>query len=344
MLQSLATSSCGRILEQRRSACVFLGLLLAYAVYLVVGAAVFSALERPAEQDLRDDLRSLRTKFLADHPCVRDAELEVFLEKIMGASNYGVSVLNNASGRVNWDFTSALFFASTVLTTTGYGHSVPLSDGGKAFCIIYSVVGIPFTLLLLTAVVQRLMAVVTRRPIAYMQRRLGASRQRVATAHAVALAVVVITCFFFIPAGIFTALETSWNFLEAFYFCFISLSTIGLGDYVPGEAYGQHLRELYKFCVTCYLIIGLVAMLLMLDTLGELSEIRYLSGIFHTGGPGGTGGDDDDDRIGIVDSEELPVSTVSDLAANGGGGGEKSSQPLAFSGPASTYHTMGNGQ
>jgi len=30
-----------------------------------------------------------------------------------------VSVLNNASISWNWDFTSALFFASTVLSTTG---------------------------------------------------------------------------------------------------------------------------------------------------------------------------------------------------------------------------------
>ncbi len=40
----------------------------------------------------------------------------------------------------------------------------PLSDGGKAFCIIYSVIGIPFTLLFLTAVVQRIMVYSTWQP------------------------------------------------------------------------------------------------------------------------------------------------------------------------------------
>lgn len=133
----------------------------------------------------------------------------------------------------------------------GYGHTVPLSDGGKAFCIIYSVIGIPFTLLFLTAVVQRIIVYVTRRPVLYFHIRWGFSKQIVAIIHAVVLGFITVSCFFFIPAAIFSVLEDDWNFLESFYFCFISLSTIGLGDYVPGEGYNQKFRELYKIGITC---------------------------------------------------------------------------------------------
>lgn len=134
---------------------------------------------------------------------------------------------------------------------TGYGHTVPLSDGGKAFCIIYSVIGIPFTLLFLTAVVQRVTVHVTRRPVLYFHIRWGFSKQVVAIVHAVLLGFITVSCFFFIPAAVFSVLEDDWNFLESFYFCFISLSTIGLGDYVPGEGYNQKFRELYKIGITC---------------------------------------------------------------------------------------------
>ena len=139
---------------------------------------------------------------------------------------------------------------SVVCFSTGYGHTAPLSDGGKAFCIIYSVIGIPFTLLFLTAVVQRIMVFSTRRPIMYIHTRWGLSKPLVAIVHAIVLGIVSVSCFFLIPAAIFSALEENWNFLESFYFCFISLSTIGLGDYVPGEAANQRFRELYKVGIT----------------------------------------------------------------------------------------------
>lgn len=137
-----------------------------------------------------------------------------------------------------------------VFVSTGYGHTAPLSDGGKAFCIIYSVIGIPFTLLFLTAVVQRIMVFSTRRPITYIHTRWGLSKPLVAIVHATLLAMLAVSCFFLIPAAIFSALEENWNFLESFYFCFISLSTIGLGDYVPGEAANQKFRQLYKVGIT----------------------------------------------------------------------------------------------
>ena len=47
-----------------------------------------------------------------------------------------------------------LFLEKNVL---GYGHQSPLSPEGKTFCIIYGLVGIPMTMLLITAVVERLM-------------------------------------------------------------------------------------------------------------------------------------------------------------------------------------------
>uniref|UniRef100_A0A3Q0SU87 Potassium channel subfamily K member n=1 Tax=Amphilophus citrinellus TaxID=61819 RepID=A0A3Q0SU87_AMPCI len=305
MLQSLASNSCVRLIQSHKSTWYFVSLVVGYLLYLIFGAVVFSSVELPYEDLLRQELRAIKKQFLQENECLSEERLEQFLKKALEASNYGVSILNNASANWNWDFTSALFFASTVLSTTGYGHTAPLSDGGKAFCIIYSVIGIPFTLLFLTAVVQRIMVFSTRRPIVYIHTRWGLSKPLVAIVHATVLATLAISCFFLIPAAIFSALEENWNFLESFYFCFISLSTIGLGDYVPGEAVNQKFRELYKVGITVYLILGLIVMLVVLETFCELQQLKQLRKMFYLKK------EKPQDRLAILEHDHLSFTTVS---------------------------------
>ena len=140
---------------------------------------------------------------------------------------------------------------------SGYGHTVPLSDEGKAFCIFYSLFGIPVTLFFFSVVVQRIMALVTRRPVSYFHRRWAIPKPRLAAIHAVCLGVVMALLLLIIPAWIFTSLERDWDFLESLYFCFISLTTIGLGDYVPGESDSQDDNphpQLYRLAITGELV------------------------------------------------------------------------------------------
>lgn len=132
----------------------------------------------------------------------------------------------------------------------GYGYTTPLTDAGKAFSIVFALLGVPTTMLLLTASAQRLSLLLTHAPLSWLSLRWGWHPQRAARWHLVALLVVIVAVFFLVPAAVFAYLEEAWSFLDAFYFCFISLSTIGLGDYVPGEAPGQPYRALYKVLVT----------------------------------------------------------------------------------------------
>uniref|UniRef100_A0A452TKT8 Potassium two pore domain channel subfamily K member 1 n=1 Tax=Ursus maritimus TaxID=29073 RepID=A0A452TKT8_URSMA len=246
------------------------------------------------------------------------------------------SLLEPCGSRVFPDVYSVPLFLLTsvsVLLRAGYGHTVPLSDGGKAFCIIYSVIGIPFPLLFLTAVVQRVTIHVTRRPVLYFHVRWGFSKQVVAIVHAVLLGFVTVSCFFFIPAAVFSILEDDWNFLESFYFCFISLSTIGLGDYVPGEGYNQKFRELYKIGITCYLLLGLIAMLVVLETFCELHELKKFRKMFYVKK------DKDEDRVHIIEHDQLSFSSIADQAA---GPKEDRRQDEPFVGPQSSAHPDGS--
>ena len=63
------------------------------------------------------------------------------------------------------------------------------------------------------------------------------------------MTLVFIVFFVVIPALIFWAIESSWNLVDAFYYVFISLTTIGLGDYIPGDDEEQDYRDFYKLSV-----------------------------------------------------------------------------------------------
>ncbi|XP_067877803.1 potassium channel subfamily K member 1-like [Heterodontus francisci] len=294
--------------SRRCSKSYFWMLMICFIAYALFGTFVFSALELPWEIQMRRDIDALKSKFLREHECLEELELDLFLQRVVTASNYGISALGNASDDRNWDLSSSLFFVSTVLTTTGYGHSVPLTNGGKTFCMLYSVLGIPVTLLLLTSFVQRLMFYVHWAPISYIHSQCGLSLHLAAWIHAIVIGSIVVSCFFLIPAAAFMALEEDWDYLESLYFCFISLSTIGLGDYVPGKSRYPSLQHLYKVGISCYLVIGLVALLVMLETFYKLQELQYFVHIIM---------DHPHKELNLGVSEQEVVITASNLDAAG---------------------------
>ncbi|XP_020390507.1 potassium channel subfamily K member 6 [Rhincodon typus] len=260
--------------------CGFLWVSLFYLCYLLLGAVVVSLIEQPYERSLREKLRSLKLGLLNGNPCLAEPDLERFLVRALEARRYGVSVFGNTS-HTNWDFASAFFFAGTLVTTVGYGHTTPISDRGKAFSIFFAALGVPFTMLLLAVIVQRLMIYLMDQPIRALQERFGYSNQRVTQVHCFVMFLFAFIGFFLIPAAIFSAIEKDWTYLNAFYFCFTSLSTIGLGDYVPGEQNNQTLRLLYKMSVTFYLLCGLTMMLLLIQTSQKAVGLHVLTQIFN---------------------------------------------------------------
>nr|XP_011763201.1 potassium channel subfamily K member 6 isoform X1 [Macaca nemestrina]XP_011763202.1 potassium channel subfamily K member 6 isoform X1 [Macaca nemestrina]XP_011763203.1 potassium channel subfamily K member 6 isoform X1 [Macaca nemestrina] len=309
-----------------RRGALLAGALAVYVAYLVLGALLVARLEGPHEAQLRAELETLRAQLLQRSPCVAAPALDAFVERVLAAGRLGRVVLANASGSANasdpaWDFASALFFASTLVTTVGYGYTTPLTDAGKAFSIAFALLGVPTTMLLLTASAQRLSLLLTHAPLSWLSMRWGWDPRRAACWHLVALLGVVVTICFLVPAAIFAHLEEAWSFLDAFYFCFISLSTIGLGDYVPGEAPGQPYRALYKVLVTVYLFLALVAMVLVLQTFRHLSDLHGLTELILLPPPcPASFNEDEDDRVDILGPQpglhqQLSASSHTDYAS-----------------------------
>ncbi|XP_025239363.1 potassium channel subfamily K member 16 isoform X2 [Theropithecus gelada] len=216
-----------------------LPLLLVYVCYLLLGATIFQLLERQAEAQSRYHFQLEKLRFLENYTCLDQWALEQFVQVIMEAWVKGVNPKGNSTNPSNWDFGSSFFFAGTVVTTIGYGNLAPSTEAGQVFCVFYALLGIPLNVIFLNHLGTGL-----RAHLATIERwedrpRRSQVLQVLGLALFLTLGTLVILIF---PPMVFSHVE-GWSFSEGFYFAFITLSTIGFGDYVVGLRQGCGAKE-----------------------------------------------------------------------------------------------------
>ncbi|KAI9545751.1 hypothetical protein NQZ68_033883 [Dissostichus eleginoides] len=255
-------------------------LLLCYLLFILLGGLVFWAVEGPVEQQLRVEVEELRRSFLQENPCVRGGSLVELLDKALSAHQRDVAVLKADAGDRGYDFTSSLYFVIVTLTTMGSDSYTPTSDEAKLFCIFYCTLGIPLTLLLLTLLSHLLLPVVTHAPVHLLQRVWGLSSSRSAGVHAGLLSVGVLCLLFPLPALLVCMVEPAWSFLDALFFCFLILSTVGQGGDSLGRGWGPTAKETLQLLTTCYLLGGLVVIITLKDTLLQVPRVCAVIRLF----------------------------------------------------------------
>ncbi|XP_059609996.1 two pore potassium channel protein sup-9 [Phlebotomus argentipes] len=198
-----------------------LSLVVCTFTYLLIGAAVFDALESETESRRWDFLQSVRNNFMKKYNISQEdyRMLEIV-------------IIENKPHKAGpqWKFAGAFYFATVVLAMIGYGHSTPVTIGGKAFCMAYAMVGIPLGLVMFQSIGERLnkfASVVIRRFKRYMRcKETEATEMNLMMATGFLSSIIITT-----GAAVFSRYE-GWSYFESFYYCFITLTTIGFGDYV----------------------------------------------------------------------------------------------------------------
>ncbi|KAF4798629.1 Potassium channel subfamily K member 2 [Turdus rufiventris] len=272
-------------------------IFLVVVVYLIIGATVFKALEQPHETSQRTTIVIQKQTFVSQHSCVNATELDELIQQVVAAINAGIIPLGNTSAQIShWDLGSSFFFAGTVITTIverfaefktplevndnsrkgeinrkeiGFGNISPRTQGGKIFCIIYALLGIPLFGFLLAGVGDQLGTIfgkgIAKVEDTFVKWNVSQTKIRIIST----IIFILFGCVLFValPAVIFKHIE-GWNTLDAIYFVVITLTTIGFGDYVAGGSDIEYL-DFYKPVVWFWILVGLAYFAAVLSMIGD---------------------------------------------------------------------------
>ncbi|KAM8868824.1 potassium channel subfamily K member 5b [Spinachia spinachia] len=220
--------------------------------YLSIGAAIFQILEEPNWKSAKDEFNLKKEEILRKHACLTEESLAEILKIASDAADRGVTFVGKH--RNSWDWANSVIFAATIVTTIGYGNVSPKTKGGRMFCILYGLCGIPLCLVWISELgsffgdrAKRLSQVLIRK---------GVSVKKV---QFICTALFLLWGLFFhllIPPLVFRSLE-GWSYLEGLYFSFITLTTVGFGDFVAGVNPNIDYPRLYRVFAELWIYMGL---------------------------------------------------------------------------------------
>ncbi|XP_048830173.1 potassium channel subfamily K member 3 [Brienomyrus brachyistius] len=198
-----------------------LALIICTIVYLLFGAAIFDALESKLETTQRKKMQKRKLELMTKYNLT-----EIHFDEL----EWVLLQLEPHKAGLQWKFAGSFYFAITVITTIGYGHAAPSTDGGKVFCMFYAVLGIPLTLVMFQSLGERINTFV-RYLLCRIKKLLRMHKTEVSMANMVTIGFLSCVSILGIGAAAFSHYE-DWSFFQAYYYCFITLTTIGFGDYV----------------------------------------------------------------------------------------------------------------
>ena len=147
--------------------------LLGFATVLLVGGALFSALERSTEVQQRVELASFLQRMQAK---LTDAEFHELVGHMSFKNDRVAEELAAAAGSPSsgagadpvlaphdWDFVGACFFCFTAATTIGYGNYTPSTAGGKLLLVLYAIIAIPACLKAFAEISDRALDTIAKR-------------------------------------------------------------------------------------------------------------------------------------------------------------------------------------
>ncbi|XP_062341859.1 potassium channel subfamily K member 13 [Osmerus eperlanus] len=253
--------------EDNARFCLLAGLILCY---LMCGAAIFSALERPSELLARRLWDQQLANFTGHHRVSRK-DLHMLLRQYEEANGAGIRV---DALRPRWDFSGAFYFVGTVVSTIGFGMTTPATIAGKIFLIFYGLIGCAATILFFNLFLERIITM-----LAYIMRWCHERRLRRAgvggssggeephseedslegwkpSVYYVMLILGVASVLIACSASTLYCTMEDWSYVDSLYFCFVAFSTIGFGDLVSSQRQRYEAQDAYRLGNCLFILMG----------------------------------------------------------------------------------------
>uniref|UniRef100_A0A3P8UCA6 Potassium channel, subfamily K, member 17 n=1 Tax=Cynoglossus semilaevis TaxID=244447 RepID=A0A3P8UCA6_CYNSE len=268
-----------------------------YVAYVLIGGVVFWRLEGDLVNQKISRVLQRKNNLLMEYTCLDQEGLEVVAQVVHDASKVGLSLKGNYTSNGFWKFTSSAVFAATVVTTIGYGNMSPSSMAGQIFCVFFALFGIPLNLVVLNRV-GKYMLVIERNVCEPNRFSFVLQKCTRFFVHLVSYLCGAVL-FFIVPMLVFQ-MQEGWIYSQALYFCFITLSTVGFGDFVADSDPDKYYPDWYSVLIASWIFFGLAWLALVInhtmDVLEKLNadvKLRW-------------GGQRQEDESSVVTEREVP--------------------------------------
>ncbi|KAK2843669.1 hypothetical protein Q7C36_011884 [Tachysurus vachellii] len=269
----MASIQPGKFFKQSNFVKLFYLLLLGagYLTYVLIGGVIFWKLE--GDQVMSDiaQLELKKKRYLQVYPCLGQHGLEELGDFMLDISKNGMSLKTNNTAGGFWKFTSSAVFAATVVTTIGYGNITPNTMPGQMFCVFFAIIGIPLNMVVLNQVGKYMLAI-ERNFCTSIAKKTNHQKLVLVSLH---LAAFFGSAFLYmvVPMFFFKTYE-NWTYTQGMYYCFITLSTIGFGDFVADYNPDSNYPDWYGCILGVWIFFGMAWLALLInhsiDLLGHL--------------------------------------------------------------------------
>ncbi|KAI0983258.1 hypothetical protein GJ496_011321 [Pomphorhynchus laevis] len=209
-----------------------------------------------------------------------------------------------------WNIAGSVLYAITVITAIGYGNITCKTVLGRTMTMLYALIGIPLMIVFLAIIgssfadafrfiysrvccfycrfIEKRTLIIEQQqdpfPWQHQQNNNSHHHQNYTEANVpIVVTLTLLIIYVLIGAYLFSHWE-GWSFIDGAYFCFITLSTIGLGDMVPGRSIStsrspddnkmisKHIKSVIKLeLILCslYLTIGLSLIIMCFNLVEE---------------------------------------------------------------------------